>query len=82
MENVLIFIAAMDKVFFYAFLVSFIMLFVTMIIYSYQDQAKEESYNSNVVSITYLEWCMAGWISAVTALWGCLLITLLIGVLI
>jgi hypothetical protein len=79
MKELLIFVASLDKIFFYAFLMSFVMLFATMFIHSYQTRW---SYNSNVMGITYLEWCMAGWIAAVTALWTCLLIVLLIGLLI
>lgn len=81
MKETLIFLASLDKIFFYAFLMSFVMLFVTMIIHAYQSKEKE-SYNSNVMSITYLEWCIAGWIAAVTVLWTGLLVTLLISLLI
>gem|GEM_PF-4747778 len=74
MQELLIFISSMDKVFLYVFLTSFIMLFITMFFYSSQT---EESYISNVMwIITHLERCMAIWIIAVTVSWGCLLISL------
>jgi len=80
MENVFVFVAGMDKIFFCVFIVSFIMLLVTTLIYSYQPG---EIFDSGTIGIgfDFLEGCMAGWIAIVTLFWTLYLITKLINFL-